>query len=162
MALTDFTTYPEIRTVLGVSDDEISDAELALPIREAELWMDFDAVSPNLIDIHELYKNAPSPTPPQRRIVRAVPVFAAYSVARRLLVSLPIFAPKKITDGRAELERIADPYKHIRTELPLALQGVIAIIEQALEDLGEGTVIAALPIIAVSSLGIDPVTGAAR
>jgi len=162
MALTDFTSYPEIRTVLGVSDDEISDAELALPIREAELMMDFDAVSPNLLDLYNLYKQEPTPTPPQRRLVRAVPVFAAYSVARRLLVSLPVFAPKKITDGRAELERIADPYKYVRTDLPIALQGVIAIIEAALEDLGEVTTSAVAPILAVSSINLDPVTGAAR
>lgn len=161
MALTDYTSYAEIRTVLGVTEQEIEDSELALGIRTLELEMDFDRVHPNLATVYDLHKANPT-TQPQRRLVRAVPVFAAYSVALRLLASVPVFAPKKITDGRAEVERIADPYKHLRAELGASYDQVVGIIIDALEDLGEVVGTVGTLVYAMSSVTIDPVTGAAR
>lgn len=162
MALIDYTTYAEIRAVLGVSDEELEDADLALPIRNLELEMAFDEVSPNLLDFYDIALAANPKSPSQRRLVRAVPVFAAYAVAIRLLASLPLFAPKKITDGRAEFERIADPYKHLREELGLALDNVIGIIKDALEDLGEIGPTLSPQLFAMSSRTLDPVTGVSR
>lgn len=161
MALTDYTTYDEIRAVLGVSEDELEDRDLALNLRSLELDMDLESVHPNLVTVYELYKAGPT-TQPQRRLVRAVPVFAAYSVARRLLMALPMFAPKTITDGRASQDRTADPYKHLRADLELAYEQVVGIITGALEDLGEVFGVTGTRIFAATSVTIDPVTGAAR
>ncbi len=46
--LTDYTSYDEIRAVLGVSDEELEDGTLALPLYLTMLLMEFDDIEPTL------------------------------------------------------------------------------------------------------------------
>lgn len=164
MALTDYTSYDEVRAVLGVSDEELENATIALPIYDAQLQMQFEDMHPDLVALWEAAKIADPQTSAQKRLARILPVFASYAVASNLLMSLSMFAPKKITDGRAEVERVTDPYKHLRAELPIAFQGIKNRLEDILDDMGLNPIVVAGPrvLIGVSPLAIDPVTGAAR
>ena len=48
MPITDYAAYDEIRAVLGVSDEELEDATLALPMYEKLLNMELLDISEDL------------------------------------------------------------------------------------------------------------------
>lgn len=48
--LTEYTTYEEIRAVLGVADEELEDAVLAQPLFERQLILDLDDINTGLVD----------------------------------------------------------------------------------------------------------------
>ena len=43
--LTEYTTYEEIRAVLGVADEELEDVVLAQPLFERQLILDLDDIN---------------------------------------------------------------------------------------------------------------------
>ena len=160
MNLTDYTSYDEIRAVLGVSDDEIEDQTLGLPIYENQLGFEFDDISPTLIPLLDALDGQSSKTADELRLERIVSVFAAHAVARHLLMSLPLFAPKRVTDGRAETDRFVDPFTTLTSDVTAAYHSIRRRLVQAL-----GAAIAPQPAgtpreyLAVSRLAVDPVTG---
>jgi hypothetical protein len=110
--LTDYTSFDEIRAAIGVNDEELEDATLTLPMYEQNLVIDLDEIHD---DIDTAYNALLAPlSADQERFQRCVQLFATYSVARHLLGSLPIFLPKRVQDGRAEQERVNDPYEGVR------------------------------------------------
>ena len=111
MAVTDFTSYNDIRAALGVSADEIEDTTLSLPLYEYDLTSELEAVSLGLITDFKALTGDPL-TEPERRLKESVILFATYSVAAHLTVSLPLFSPKEIGDGKAHITRYAtNPYR---------------------------------------------------
>ncbi len=161
MALTDFTSYDEIRAVLGVSDEELEDVTIALPLYYQKLSFEFEDLSDNLVALYTAAKAAPSPTAAQTKLLNAVQVFSAYVVARDLLVSIPLFAPRRIQDGRAEMERFTDPFETLRDDVAAGYLSAKARVETALAGLGELVVSSAYVTPAYTSLAglaIDPVT----
>lgn len=110
MALVEFTSYDDIRAALGVSEDEIVDATLSLPLYEYNLTSELEEVSLTLIADFVALPAIQSTT--QRRFKEATVLFATYVVAKQLTTSLPLFSPKEISDGKAHTTRYAqDPYK---------------------------------------------------
>lgn len=114
MALAEFTTFDDIRAVLGVSKDDLGDATLSLAVYEHSLVSELDDI--DLVLIAD-FKTASNKVPADRtaaetRFLRATRLFAPYSVGRQLLSALPLFAPKEHSDGKAHVTRFAlDPYK---------------------------------------------------
>ena len=110
MALTDFTSYDDIRAALGVSSDEIDDATLSLPLYEYNLTMEMEEVGLTLVSDFQAITG--TPTENQRRFREATALFATYAVAAQLTTSLPLFSPKEIGDGKAHATRYSqDPYR---------------------------------------------------
>jgi hypothetical protein len=157
--LIDFTSYEEIRAALGVSDEELEDATLALPMYEQDLIIDLDEIHENIdTEYHDL---AGTLSNDQLRFQRCVQVFSTYSVARHLLNSLPMFAPKRMQDGRAEQERSDDPYEATRIGVNGMYGRLRAKLAEAFETLfpGEEAVASIYPTFATSTgLPLDPVT----
>lgn len=114
MALIDFTTYDEVRSVLGVSTDEISDETIALGVYETGLKIELQAVATGLSAAY-LAASQKSPvarSTSEQDLVDAVRLFSTYAVARQLTTSMPMAAPKEQTDNKASMVRFAtDPYK---------------------------------------------------
>lgn len=115
MALTDFTTFNDIRATLGVSTDEIEDDTLSLEVYESSLILELTSVDPLVI---VEYLNLPSDVSTlnglQAAFRRAVRLFSTYAVAKQLTISLPLFSPKDISDGKATVGRYStDPYKEV-------------------------------------------------
>lgn len=111
-----YTTPDSVRAVLGVADDEVTDEMLSLPMYEVRLVYDLEEIDSG---IPTAYKAAvaieyATRTAAEKRFCDAVKLFAAYSVSRTALSSLPYLADKRITDGRAESERMADPFSLVR------------------------------------------------
>lgn len=110
MALTAFTSFDDIRAALGVSTDEIDDTTLSLPLYEYSLIGELEDVSLSLAS--DFAALPPVLTDVQTRFKQSLVLFATYAVAKQLTVSLPLFSPKEIGDGKAHVTRYAqDPYK---------------------------------------------------
>ena len=93
-ALTDFATYDEIRAVLGVSDEELEDGTLALPMYLKLLQLDFGDIAGTLEAQYLAAKASTPPSAAEQKLVDVVSVFSAYASSKHLLTSLPRFAPK--------------------------------------------------------------------
>lgn len=134
--LSDYTSNDEIRAVLGVSDDELADTTLDLPLYLLQLEMQIEGVAVGLIAEYFDSKAAVTPTPLQQRLVTVVQVFSAYATAKTLLSSLPLFAPRRITDGRAEVERFNDPFAMVREGVESYLDSLEDMLEALAIELG--------------------------
>lgn len=117
-SLTQLTSNDEIRAVLGVSDLELSDDTLNLPIFES-LWLselsDIYSGLPALIDdiIIKQSTNPPTASALETQLLETVKVFSAYATSKNFLSNAQLFTPKRITDGKASVERFADAFKGV-------------------------------------------------
>lgn len=158
--LTDFTTYAEIRAALGVSDEELSDVTLALPLYEEALRADLDDISLTLISTYTTVKAEVTPTDAQSRLLSAVHLFATYSVAKHLTAALPLFSPKSVEDGKARVERFNDPYKKTIESINSEYDRWQSRLEAAFIALGQSAS-ARTPrvFLAVAGAASNPITG---
>ena len=158
-ALTDFASYDEIRAVLGVSDEELENGTLALPMYLKLLQMEFGDMEPTLEAQYLAAKGSASPTAEEQKLVDVVSVFSAYAISKNLLTSMPLFAPKRITDGRAETDRVTDPFEGVREGVNSTYQTLKARVLIALGNAGTPTTAATQrTYFAVAGLAINPVT----
>lgn len=137
--LNQFASYDSIRAALGVSDDEVADTVLGLPIYMQLLNISFDAVVAGISDVYlPLVTGNPPPvlTPVQQRFVDVVQLFSVYSTAKTLLTSLPMFSPLGITDGRATLTRFDTASADIRQGVDLMFGVVRQKVLDAWHDMG--------------------------
>lgn len=159
--LTQYTSYDEIRAALGVALEEIRDDVLALPSYEQVLLFDLYDLSTGMAAYYLAL--AGSLTANQQRFKDLVQVYAAYVLAKHLLISLSMFAPKDIKDAKTEMIRIDDPYAATR-EGVLAFLGLMrGRVLAAYLVLVPAAVLPSAPILNVMAaipLGTDPVTGA--
>jgi hypothetical protein len=160
--LSEFTSPDEVRAVLGVSDDEIEDETLLLPLYELMLTEDLETVGSGLTSTFRTVSDLSidDRTNLQKRLYNLTRLFSAYAVAKHLLTSLPYFGEQRMADGRAEKERIADPYEKTMAgvlsglnDLRLRLSAVFAA------ETGTPALSTTARIYATSTgLAIDPVT----
>lgn len=163
--LTDFTSYDEIRAVLGVSPKEVSDSTLALPLYARTLVFELTDMASDMDTVYLAISALPSVdrSTVQQRFYDVVQLYSAYSTSQQLLSSLPLFSPKRITDGRAEFDRQADPFEDVKV-------GVVEGLHQARRRLltlystvtsvtiSSPNIVA--PVFAIATgLATDPVTG---
>lgn len=164
MALVDLTTCEEVRAVLGVSDDEIEDRTILLPVYEYNLEAELRGVSATLISRCDSVraKAEADRTDNEKWLLKMASIFATYAVAKNLTTSLPMFSPKEISDSKASIARFAqNPYADT----------IASILKQF--DVAKGRVTAALtaietvnarrfsyvPNLMRAAGGTDPVTG---
>lgn len=158
--LTNFTTYAEVRAALGVSDEELADTALALPMYEKALRADFDDISLTLIDTFNTVNALSSPTSAQSRFLAAVHLFATYSVAKHLTSTLPMFSPRSVEDGKARMERFNDPYQKTIAAVESEYGRWQSRLEAAFTALGQSaTTRAPRVFMSVAGAASNPITG---
>lgn len=158
-----YTSYDEIRAVLGVNDVELADTTLALGVYannlSAELE-DIDTAVPAKFEEVDAIDETQR-TDAQRRFYDNTRLFATYAVAKQLLTSLPMFGPKDVSDSKAAISRFSDsPYKETSKKVCGQYDLSRARAAKAFGDLN--TVDKALPtrvFAAVSTPTTDRVTG---
>ena len=114
MAILTYTSYDEVRAVLGVSTDELEDPTLALALYDYGLQAELNDISAALpADFATVAAiTSGSRTTIEQWFLQTTKLFAAYAVAKQLGTGLPLFGPKDISDGKATVSRFADsPYK---------------------------------------------------
>lgn len=165
MDLTTFTSFDTIRALLGVTDDELTDEDLSLPIFFVNLRESFADVSPDLLTAYTNLKQTPtaSLSAAERRFVEVADVFAAYVVAVQMLDTLPMLAMRSEEDARAKYEKYADPFARVEPSVRASYAVALRRLQQTYNGLGASP----LPVYsfnrtltAVAGLSPDPVTGA--
>lgn len=158
--LTEFTTADAIRAVLGVSDEEIEDATLALPQYAQLFSIELENIAATAESQYLTIKNLTPPvTALEQKYLDVVQLFAAYSTAKTLLGSLALFAPKAITDGRASMDRFPDPMDDVKE----GVESMYNSLKQRLKDILGEVGVATAPSqtrnwFGVSPIGYNPIT----
>lgn len=161
MALTQYTTPDEVRGILGVAAKELPDAVLESALQEQLLIIDLEQINVSLPASYLALTGALSAN--QTRFQSLVQAFSAYSVAREKLSGLPLSSPVRIQDGRAELERTADPYKGVREGVEAMyafLRARLAAAYLVLFPTATVPSVSYVTIVTSTGLALDPVTNA--
>ena len=158
--LTDYTAYADIRAALGVSDEDIADDTLALPLYEDSLTQDLEDLALTLPATYAATKALSAPTAIEMRFLKACSLFATFSVAKQLTSALPLFAAKDVTDGKAAVGRFDNPYKDVIKSVNEQYDKQRTRLIAALGAIGTTGATATTQVyMSVVSPAYDPVTG---
>lgn len=156
-----FTSADEIRSVLGVSEEELDNLTLALPIYVKTLQFDLAAISSTLEASYLAARANVSRTEQEQRLLDVVQVYSAYATSKTLLTSLPLFAPRSITDGRSKLDRVEDPFAGVKEGVDTMLARLRKLVVAALAALGtEVAAVTPRAYFGVAGLSVNPITNA--
>lgn len=161
MALVDFTSPDDIRAALGVSDDEIENVTISLPLYEDNLVVELSSIGSTLATLFATTKALPTPTDDQKLFLAVTRTFCTYVVARQLTTALPMFAPKQITDGKASIARFSEsPFKETVKEVARQYEIYRARLVALYAALTAASAPPAspLPYMSVVSPSYDPIT----
>lgn len=162
MAILDYTTPTSIRAIIGVSDDEISDATIEDVVYSVMLNEALIDLSPTLVADYTTVKAILTPSADQTRFLNLVNTWCAYQVASQLMTSLELFAPKEIKSEKDAFTRIDDPYKDIEANIIQILSTlgtrILKLYAVLFPSQSTPTSTAIVSALAVG-LPIDPVTG---
>lgn len=158
--LASFTTPVEIRAVLGVTPEELPDITLAQPLYLRQLQFVLSDVDSGLEAAYLAVAALPSRSTAQQKLYDVMQAFSPYAIGKDLLGSLTLFAPRRITDGRAEMERMTDPFQDVRDGVDAGYNTLLDRLRAAYEALGNTTTAATRTFsYSVSAgLSINPVT----
>lgn len=169
MALEPFTSEAQVRAALGVTDVELTDATLALPlfVKGLRLALDEVGATPNngalvtafnvVAAIAEVDR-----TPVQRNLYDAVELYAPLSVAVQCASSLPLFSQKSVTDGKAAISRHSEsPFKEIINQCKQDAERFRQNLEKRWATYNSTTSTApkAPTLFTISSPSSNPITG---
>lgn len=160
MALIAYTTYDDVRAALGVTDTELEDATLALTTYEDALVSEFEDISMTLKSTLDATLAKATPTEDEERFLRYARLFSAYTVAKLLTASLPMFGPKTITDGKAKIDRFNDPYRDTVKDVTAQYDKWRSRLSAAFTALGQSSSTPTVRVyMSTVSPASDPVTG---
>lgn len=160
--LADYTTCDAVRAALGVEVKELADATLQLPMYVAGLTADLRDIAAALPAEYATVKaiTYASRTADENAFYDAVEQFAPVAVANALLPALPLLAPKTITDGKAGMGRVADPFKDTLKQVPIQFSKFLARLTNAYNAYKSSTEeVVIRPFLSISSPSADPVAG---
>lgn len=165
MPILDYTTYSEIRATLGVSATELPDTVLSQEQWALFLNLALSDVHNDLASTYATISALPSNSrsTSQQRLYELVRLFASYTTANTLLTSLTMFGVERLTDGRAEFQRVADPYSDTREGVVATLETIRKRLVAAYNVLAPGAITevsAVFTMTAAIGLAVDPVTNA--
>jgi len=164
MSLTTYCSYDEVRSALGVNDLELTDRVLALPVYEMGLLREVSRLSTALnAAFSSVAAKAPaSRTLSEQTLYEAMRLFSVYTVAKQVGVSLPTFAPKDVSDGKASTSRFAgEPFKATLAAIDEYLAAYKADLKTAFDAFnGASSTSSTVTIgLVASARSYDPVTG---
>lgn len=160
-AILDYTSYAEVRAVLGVSEYELSDTTLALSMYGRYLGSrlrstsgTFETYTGTVEEIYEELSDIASPTPAQSNFIDLIKQYALYIVAEACLSGLSLFALKQESDGKATQTRFSAEatFKDVASNIRQQLESCVSLISESL-----GVTDLALPMIGVITPATDRV-----
>lgn len=166
-ALTYYTNAETVRSLLGVEALEIGDDILGLPHYAFELETELRELDAGAGEALTQYAAVAAIAAASRSIVQQryfdlLQLFAAYSIARKLLGSVDMFAPQKIEDGKAAKTRPATQAERLATALNAGYQLAKSRLTAALLLLNPSAAVEAAPTLTTIvnvPIVADPVTG---
>jgi hypothetical protein len=163
MNLSTVTSYAEVRAILGVSEEELEDTELDTPAWSTEVLFKVLDISPVAMPTYETVTALPvaDRTELQQRFFLVYRLFCAYSFAEVLFNSLPMFAFRQVTDGKAEATRF-ESLETVGRGIASGTNTARLRLRQILTAMGlesTGSQVSAGPtMLAAVTLGVNPVT----
>ena len=158
--ITEFTSYADIRAALGVSEDDLEDATLALDLYADMLEVEFEEVGDTFYTAYQAAQAADTPTDAQVRLVKAARLFSTYAVAKQLTSTLPLFAAKEVTDSKASVQRFDSPYRDVVKSVLDQYGRMRNRLATALAALAAPTTVSVTKTyFSVVSPATDPITG---
>lgn len=161
--LTPFTTNDDVRALLGVSDEELTDGVLDLTVYSQGLMRELRKIDVGLPALFTSLAEADTRTAAQDALVEAVTFFSTHAVAVQAGVPLGLLAPKRLTDDKSGFERFSDsPYRDVLARLGTTMADARQAVIEALALLNEMPVVA--PMLMVRHMvavkrNYDPVIG---
>jgi hypothetical protein len=162
--ITQYTSCDSIRALLGVSNEEMEDAELETEEYEGSLDIDLANIEAGLPALfQDTLDVAPSErTPLQQRFLYLTRNLAALHIARRAGSWLAMSA-KTIGDGQATMSRFADsPYQTTLARIDQEYQSMrfsLASALAALDPEASAPLSTLLTLLAGARASVDRVTG---
>lgn len=159
--VTDYTTYAEVRAVLGVDEIELPDTTLALTMYSAALQRALRgftddageslATKFDAIDISEA-------TEDEENLYYTIKEYATYVVAEVCCSGISMFALKSDSDGKAAQARFASEatFRDVVANVRQRLTSLVGILDRLLEVTVDSTITS----ITVVPPAIDKVTNA--
>jgi len=165
VAITDYTTYADIRAVLGVDETELEDTTIGLQTYENTLTLALSATSGvlapstqsrNLAEQYTYIDGLTSPTDDETKMKLTIEMFACYTVAAGLASSLSMFAPKTQSEGKALLTRFSGQNTYLTVQ-----KNIWSILGQIKSDFSDlfGETVEDIPYVRVVEPATDLVTG---
>lgn len=145
MSVTDYTSYDSVRAVLGVTDLELPDVTLGLPLFSHKLDKALSSVSgvyapdteERTLAGHYTYINGlEAPTDDQALLFGLIAVYSTYLVGAAAGGSLSMLAPKTISDGKALRTRFSaestfqDTMRSVYNELQSTKQAILEYLDE--------------------------------
>lgn len=160
MPVTLYTTYDEIRAVLGLDSEELTDTELSLEMFENGLSLaisDIKLPESYTDSLDVVFEALPDTnrTVEQQRLYDLTRLFATYQVAYDVAVSLPGRMMKSISDGKSVRTRFSP--ESVYQSIVKRIQEKLAMAKVALQNIGSATVTGFDYFYAVPP-GVDRVT----
>lgn len=153
-----YTDTDQIRSVLGTTDKEVSDADLTVRNLELELYFSFTGW---LDDHSDLYTGGTESgaTPEEIAVANAIMLYSTYFCAIAVVPALQLLARQSITDGKNALERFTPVnWQELLNRLQERLQFYRSLLE-TLTGLSSPGIVAPAQLTGVG-LSVDPVTTA--
>ena len=169
--ITDYILSPaDVRAVLGLPKIDLEDETIKMPVFEYRLQETLYSLHPNFATLmvgykdideaHQLDPTNPPLTPTQKRLRALGQMYATYALALIIAPTVPVFALKKETDGRAAGERMPNAFDALMDYLNGVLSTLQGTILDLLEEEGEEVIRTPYKYISMSvGLAVDPVTG---
>lgn len=156
--ITDYTSYAEVRSTVGMSTDTLPDSILELEIYANTLELAFDSLTiaeTSLNPIKTVFLTLdPNTDSTAYSLTR---LFATYTVALEVAVSLSMRAPKTLSDSKVTLGRFSP--EATWQDVIEAIKAKLGQIKDDLEDIGSTVEDETTQLFNVVKPDYDPVTG---
>lgn len=161
--LTTFTSYDQIRAVLGLTQRELKDEVLILPMYSTIVEEAFFDLSDAILDNYSAVQALTNKNRMQWRFIRLANLYATYAVASAMCDNLSITAPMKITDGKAAVARFKfDPsvLDNIAAAYGGAREGLLSVYTKLFPSdiMNAGGTLTTLVFASAVGISTDPVT----
>lgn len=163
--ITLYTSYDQVRAILGVSDDELSDDTLGLEVYGAALNIAMYELNPEFSNTFTTLEATTSKTAVQQLFLDYAKLFCTYAVAQQLCSALPMFALKEAGDSKTTAGRFAtNPYektiKDIEGRLDAYKNKAIELFNQLNPTEASTSPSTPFTVMTKSTPTFNPVTGA--
>jgi len=162
--ITDYTTYADVRAACGLSSDELSDTQLALALYAdtlslamADVVLPAEEPGPGPLETrYAALKLIVTPTAPQIKLLALTRRFATYVVAHEVYNTLPITAPKTVSDSKTILTRFSSDATFLQAMKNVA--DTLSAIKFDIENINATSLMGNIDLLRVVNRATDVVT----
>lgn len=158
ITLTDFITYDEVRSTVGMSTDTLPDTVISLELYANTLDLALDSLTIAQASLNPIKTVFPGLDPTTDSTpYNLTRLFSIYTVALEVAVSLSMRAPKTLSDSKVTIGRFSPEatWQDVIKEIKLKL----GQLRNDLEGIGATVTDEEMPLLTAVKPLVDPVTG---